>query len=314
MAKKTNILIDYDTQWKEIISSLFQDFIKFFLPKAYKLIDFQQPIEFLEQELHKIISDKYKEGKVINDKLVKVKLKDGQEKWILIHIEIQSSYDADFTERMFTYFYRIYDRYNQKITAIAIYTGNKIPKDYDKFEYKFLGTENTYKFNSFKINSPSEKELLGSKNPFSLVVLTSQYLQKSQNDFDKRYLFKHKLIKLAKERNYDDTKIISLLRFIDLILKLPEKLELKFEKEIIQTYIKSDEMVQRKSERFANQLHIALYGESLDDKIKKETIMEKTLIVRNLLLMNKLTTKQIAEAINESVDFVKKIKSKIDKN
>lgn len=214
---------------------------------------------------------------------------------------------------MFTYFYRIYDRYNQKITALAIYTGDKVPSNYDKYEYNFLGTVNTYKFNSYKITSAAEDDLLKSKNPFSLVILTSQYLLKSKNDFDQRYLFKRKLIKLAKDREYEDLEIVSLLRFIDLILKLPEKLEIKFEQEIIQTYIKSKDMVLRQSERFANQLHLALYGESLEDKIKKETIMEKTLIVRNLLLLETLTVTQIAEAVNETVEFIEKIKQSLRK-
>ncbi len=313
LPKHTHLPIDYDTQWKEIITSLFQDFIAFFLPKAFNLIDFSFPIEFLEQELHQILSDKYKKGKVINDKLVKVYLKDGQEKWILIHIEVQSSYESDFSERMFTYFYRIYDRYQKQITAIAIYTGDKLPSSYDKYEYKFLGTENIYKFNTYKIKSVSEKELLQSSNPFALVVLASKYLLSSQEDYNKRYKFKHRLIALSRERDYKDHQIISLLRFIDLLLKLPKELELKFETELIEKYIKPKEMVLRKSDRFANQLHLALYGETLAEKIKKETIMEKTLIVRNLLLLNKLTISQIADAINETIDFVEKVKEKLKK-
>lgn len=311
MSEEKDIKIDYDTQWKEIISSLFQDFIEFFLPQAYNLIDFGQPVEFLEQELHKIISDKYKKGKVINDKLVKVRLKNGEEKWILIHIEVQSSYDAGFTERMFTYFYRIYDRYNQKITAIAIYTGDKISKNNDTYEYKFLGTENIYKFNTYIIASDSEESLLASKNPFSLVVLASQYLLKSKNDFDKRYVFKHKLIKLAKERNYTDIKIINLLKFIDLLLLLPEKLELKFEKEVIEAYLKPKDMVKKRSDRFANQLCLALYGETLKDRMRRNSIIEKTLTTQKLLKL-KLTVSQIADAINEPIEFVEKIQQSLE--
>jgi len=193
---KDKLRIDYDTQWKEIISSLFEDFIKFFLPQAYKLINFQYTIQFLEQELYKLIADKYTKGKVINDKLVKVKLKDGEEKWILIHIEIQSAYETNFAERMFTYFYRIYDRYEKKITAIAIYLGEKKPKYYDKFTYDFLGTSNIYKFNTYHIIDQKEKELLNSKNPFAIVVLASKYLVKSKSDADKRFIFKHKLLSI----------------------------------------------------------------------------------------------------------------------
>lgn len=303
MAEDKKIPIDYDTQWKVVISSLFPDFIKFFLPQAYRLIDFTHSIEFLEQELHKLISDKYKEGKVINDKLVKVRLKSGDDKWILIHIEVQSSFETDFAERMFTYFYRIYDRYDQKITAIAIYTGLKNAKKFDRYEYSFLGTETLYKFNTYKITSQKEKDLLASKNPFALVVLASQYLLKSEDDYEKRYLFKRKLIRLSKDRNYKPNQIINLLRFVDLILRLPAELEMKFEQEIIETYIKPKGMVTKRSERFSNQLHIALYGESIESKLQKE----KVSIIENLLSLDKLTIKQIALAVNESQDFVKKV-------
>jgi len=314
LGKDDKLRIDYDTHWKAIISDLFEDFIKFFLPKAYKHIDFSHPIEFLEQELHKLIADKYNKGKVINDKLVKVKLKNGQEKWILIHIEVQSTSETGFSERMFTYFYRVYDKYEQKITAIAIYSGEKAPKNFDKFEYDFWGTHNLYKYNTYKVGEQKEKALLQSKNPFALVILASLYLLKSKSDSDKRYLFKHKLIRLAKERSFKTHQIISLLRFIDFILILPRKLEIKFEKEIIGKYIKPQDMTPRKSDRFANELCLAMYGETLAERIKKESIIEKTLIVQNLLRLEQLSVKQIADAIHENVDFVEKIKAKMEKN
>lgn len=260
--------------------------------------------------MHKLIADKYSKGRVINDKLVKVRLKDGDEKWILIHIEVQSSFETRFAERMFTYFYRIYDKYDEKITTIAIYSGEKTPRGYDRFEYEFLGTSNLYKFNTYKIVEPAENDLLVSENPFSLVILASQYLLKTRSDYNERYSFKHKLIRLAKEKMFSDYQIVNLSRFIDLILILPEELEIKFEEEIIHEHIKPKGMVTRKSERFANQLHLALYGESLIEKVKKE----KTLIVQNLLRIEGLTMGQIADAVNESIEYIEKIKENLEKN
>ena len=303
------IAIDYDTQWKGIISDLFEDFISFFLPEAYKLIDFQTSVEFLEQELHKVVADKVKKGKVINDKLVKVKLKDGTEKWILIHIEIQSSYESDFAERMFTYFYRIYDKYNQKITALAIYTNSKNPKNYQKFDYEFLGTKASYEFNSIKLNSYTDKELLKSQNPFSIAVLANKYLIKSKSNNQKRYSYKHKLIKIAKARKLQDDQIVSLLRFIDLILVLPRELEQKFEQEIIEKYIKPIDMEPTKSQiRFANKIHLALYGETIEEKAKREerdkAILEKSLVIKKIILKTNWSDKIIAELFSVPVQFV----------
>ena len=189
MENEQTIPIDYDVRWKEIITDLFEDFVAFFMPEAYEIIDFSQEVVFLEQELLKLFPDKERKGKVVNDKLVKVRLKSGEEKWILIHIEVQSSYETDFTERMFTYFYRIWDKYRQKVTAIAIYTGDNVPKSNDNYAYEFLGTKLSYQFNVYKVMDAPEETLLASENPFALAILASKYLQKSKKDYDKRYAF-----------------------------------------------------------------------------------------------------------------------------
>lgn len=308
-----NRQLDHDSRWKEIISNLFEDFVQFFLPQAYSLIDFQSNIEFLEQELLKLFSDKYREGKIVNDKLVKVRLLSGEEKWILIHIEIQSSHETDFSERMFTYFYRIYDKYNQKITAIAIYTGDKTPKKYNKFDYDFLGTKLNYEFNSYKVRSIEEQELLKSENPFALVVLASKYLIQSQKDESKKLSFKLKLIRLCKERKYTDNQIVNLLRFIDLILILPKEQELLFEEEVISKYIKSANMSPTESQiRFANKIHLALYGETIEEKAKREerekATFEKTLIIQKIMKESDWSNEKISNLFEIPIDIVIKIR------
>ena len=312
-----NIKIDYDNKWKVIISNLFEDFIKFFLPDLYELVDFQYPIEFLEQELHKIVDDKTKSGKVINDKLVKVKLKNGEEKWILIHIEVQSTYESDFTERMFRYFYRIYDRYSQKITALAIYTGDKTPKEFSTFNYNFSGTKLSYEFNSYKITTPNQNELLSSNNPFSLVVLTCQYLLKTKNDLNKRLSFKLKLIELAKDKDYNNKQIFNLLQFIDFILVLPSNLELKFQEKILNTYIKPKDMALTESQiNFANKVHVALYGETIREKVLREerekVALEKTISIQKLIRKSDFSNENIAEIFNITAEFVDEIRKSID--
>ena len=59
--------------------------------------------------------------------------------------------------------------------------------------------------------------------------------------------------------------------------------------------------------RFTNQIHLALYGETFDDRLKKE----KTFIVQNLLNIN-MEIKQIAKVVNESIEFVKGVKKNLE--
>ena len=54
------------------------------------------------------------------DKLVKVWLRNGQENWLLLHIEVQSQEEGGFPLRMFAYNYRIFDRYNRDVVSVAV--------------------------------------------------------------------------------------------------------------------------------------------------------------------------------------------------
>jgi hypothetical protein len=64
------------------------------------------------QEIQKEIFDKENSEKVVSDKILKVKLKEKGSKILFIHVEVQSYSKGDkvFGERMFRYFYRIWDK------------------------------------------------------------------------------------------------------------------------------------------------------------------------------------------------------------
>ncbi len=97
-----------DLLWKAILEDIFDDFLRFFYKEAEQLFDISKGFEFLDKELEELFP--IDEGSDIRyvDKLVKVYLNDGQEKWILVHVEVQGYRDSNFEERMFTYYYRLY--------------------------------------------------------------------------------------------------------------------------------------------------------------------------------------------------------------
>jgi hypothetical protein len=59
-------------------------------------------------------------GKRFVNKLVRVTLHHGGQKWIYIHIEVQGTKQAEFAKRMFVYNYRIYDRYDRPVASFAV--------------------------------------------------------------------------------------------------------------------------------------------------------------------------------------------------
>jgi len=73
------------------------------------------------------------------DKLVKVFLRDGIERWILLHVEVQGNNGKQFPGRMFEYFVRLYKR-GRPVAAIAVLTGKDGRKRPGIFEDRCLWT------------------------------------------------------------------------------------------------------------------------------------------------------------------------------
>jgi len=164
-----------DILWKGILEDVFDDFLTFFDPEAEQFYDFNKKFEFLDKELEQVFppeNDEYS-PKII-DKLVKVFTRDGKEEWVLVHVEVQGQYQQDFARRMFTYFYRILDKYQKPITAYAIFTEAIHKERPNSFQLEFRGTSLLYTFNTYKISRQDEGELQASNNPFAMVILTAK--------------------------------------------------------------------------------------------------------------------------------------------
>src|SRR5258708_5484703 len=119
--KEKSIRNEPDTAWKEVLDAYVKDFIDFCLPDLSALIDWKKPAVSLDKELQAITKGT-ETGRRLLDKLFKVYLKDGSEQWVLIHIEVQGQKDEEFPKRMFTYWYRIYDKYQKPLVSCAILT------------------------------------------------------------------------------------------------------------------------------------------------------------------------------------------------
>ncbi|MEZ4887595.1 MAG: hypothetical protein R3E32_22875 [Chitinophagales bacterium] len=286
MAKNTDHHIDHDTRWKEVIEELFEHFVLLFFPNLYPLVDFNQKPDFLKQELYKIIAVPDKKGKKINDALVKVQLKDGTNQWILIHIEVQGTHETDFSERMFTYYYRIYDKFKIKeITAIAIFIGEDIPKDYNHFRNEYFGTEVTYKYNTYIVKKKKEKELMQSKNPFSIAVLAALHILKTKQNLDDRLKLKVALVKFIRERaeesNFSEKIVVPLVQFVINLMVLDPKRESQFQDIFYKPFQKQGKMTMTEYDKqIIDGMNLAYYGETReqrDERLVKEKSLQMAL-------------------------------------
>lgn len=141
-------MVEEDTLWKGVIEELVEEFIRFFFPEAVETNDFSKGFVFLDKELEKLSPDAESRRRHA-DKLIRAHLRDGREQWFLVHVEVQGYDDPDFGRRMFQYFYRIRDKYDRPLTALAIYTDRNRKFHFSEYREDYLGTGVRYYFKKF---------------------------------------------------------------------------------------------------------------------------------------------------------------------
>ena len=223
-----------DSAWKDILEKYFPEFLQFFFPQIYKDINFSYKPEFLDKEFQKILK-RNEIGKRFSDKLVKIYLKSGKEKWLLVHIEVQGEPESNFEERIYIYNYRIFDKYRKDVVSLVILTDDNKNFKPNKYEKKRWGFELTLKFPSIKILDYKDKiqELEKNTNPFAIVVIACIKVLEFKNNYKELYKFKLSITKELYRKKYSKEDIINLFRFIDWLITLPEDLETKFDNEIL---------------------------------------------------------------------------------
>jgi hypothetical protein len=280
MSKKPPI-IDFDNNWKEVIEKHVREAVQFFLPVLDPEVDWTRTPVFLEQELRNIRRKTLKGRKKIVDKLIKVWLKNGEERWILIHIEIESSDDEGFNKRMFNYFSRAFDKYDVAIVALALLVGEKPPPSFNKYEIRNWGTYLTYGYDAYVVAHQNEDELLASPNIFALFILANLYTIKTKDDMQRRLELKKKMYELAVERNIPLQTMDNLITFVFQIMTLPLQEHSDFKKYFDEKEKKRDmtevayQKRRLKTQKEIANLHTkAVYGFYVDDIVKEMNAAE----------------------------------------
>lgn len=245
---------DYDSPWKESLETYFTDFIAFFFPKVNAEINWERGYEFLDTELQQIVRDA-ELGKRLADKLVKVWQVNGEETWVLIHIEVQSQEESNFSERMFVYNYRLRDRYNRAIASLAVLSDARPSWRPGEFQSELWGCAINFKFPAVKLLDYRQEwqALERSDNPFATVIMAHLKAQETRQDFLSRKEWKFYLTRRLYERGYQRQDVLNLFRFIDWLMALPENLEADFRQDL-QHYQQENQMPYISSiERMAKQ-------------------------------------------------------------
>ncbi len=224
---------DYDSPWKEALDRYFERCMVFLFPQAHADIDWARGYEMLDKELQPIVRQA-KHGRRYVDKLVKVWLKSGEERWLLIHVEVQAWKEGDFPKRMHVYNHRIFDRYDQEVISLAILADDDPAWRPSQYGYGRWGFRTSTDFPIVKLLdfAPRWQELEADPNPFAMVVLAHLKTLETRRSPADRQTWKLRLVKGLYERGMEPEDIRQLYRFIDWIMELPEGLEQRFGEEL----------------------------------------------------------------------------------
>jgi hypothetical protein len=228
-------MTEQDSPWKEALERYLPSFLALYFPAAYADIDWSRNYEWLNTELRQVVRDA-ELGKRLADVLVKVWRKDGQESWLLIHIEIQGSPEVDFAQRLFVYHYRIYDRYNRQVVTLVVLADDRPNWRPDRFAYDLWGCSMDFRFPSIKLLDFVGREAIleASDNPFALVTRAHLATMQTRQDEASRHAWKIRLVRELYERGLSRNDVLQLFRLIDWMMDLPEVLGKLFDREVEQ--------------------------------------------------------------------------------
>jgi hypothetical protein len=168
------------------------------------------------------------------DKLVQVRLRNGQDELILIHLEVQHWPERGFPARLYSYHRRLEEKGSAVVTVVILADTDPEWRP-SHYEQERLGCRVAFDFPICKLLDLVERreELERSQNPAALVVLANWAAQQTSGDSQERRRWKLRLMRSTYEKGFGREDILELYRFLDWVMELPPELEREFRNDIL---------------------------------------------------------------------------------
>jgi len=157
------------------------------------------------------------------DLLFRVWLRSGEERWVLIHIEVQAQPVPDFPERLHDYNQRIKDFYGRLVVTFAVLADDEPGWRPGPYVYDLWGCGGEFHYPTVKLLDFADRveELEKSDNPFAVVFLAHLKARETAGDTARRRQWKVRLLKGLYRRGWAREDVRKLLTAIDWFLTLP---------------------------------------------------------------------------------------------
>lgn len=160
--------MDHDRLFKELLSTFFVEFVEAFLPELAPHLE-HGSLEFLDKEVFTDITagDKHEV-----DLIVRARLRE-QDAFFLIHVENQSTAQADFPKRMFRYFARLTEKHNLPVFPVVIFSYDA-PRQPEPNRYTVAfpsGTVLDFHYKVIQLNRLPWRKFVQQPNPVATALM-----------------------------------------------------------------------------------------------------------------------------------------------
>jgi predicted transposase/invertase (TIGR01784 family) len=215
--------INHDRLFKELLQTFFAEFMQLFFPEAYRAIDFKH-LKFLQQEVY---TDVTAGEKHVVDILVETRLKQ-EPGLILIHVEPQAYLQKEFSERMFIYFSRLYERYRRRILPVAVFSYEQVRDEPDRFDLQFPFLDILhFKYYKLELKKLNWRDYIISDNPVAAALLSKMGFNQEE-----RVKVKLEFMRMLARMKLDPARTELLGGFFESYLKLNREEESEYHLEL----------------------------------------------------------------------------------
>jgi predicted transposase/invertase (TIGR01784 family) len=205
-------MIDHDRLFKELLSNFFLEFLDLFFPQVLGYLE-PDSVTFLNLE---VFTDVTSGERYETDLLAQVRFR-GQDSYFLIHLEHQSSSEANFNRRMFRHFARLHEKYVLPIYPIVIFSYDK-PKKAAQSSYQVAFPDFQvleFNYRTIQLNRLNWRDFLNQQNP-----VASALMAKMKIDPKDRPKVKAQCLRLLVTLKLNPAKTQLISGFIDTYLNL----------------------------------------------------------------------------------------------
>ena len=255
--------INHDRLFKELLSTFFLEFIELFFPQVTDYLE-PETLKFLDKEVFTDVTS----GEEHEADLVAQVRFQGKDSFFLIHLEVQSSSQTEFSRRMFRYFARLYEKYYIPIYPIALFSYEKPKREEPKAHEVEFPDLKVLEFNYrvVQLNRLNWRNFLKQENPVAAALMAKMEIKPEE-----RAQVKAECLRLLATLKLNPAKMKMISGFVDSYLRLSLK-----EEESFQNYI---EKWQPKQQEEVMEIVTSWMERGIEQGQKGEAI---TLILRQL--------------------------------